>query len=660
MSLKKTKLQKFWTGQIEKSRQDEKNYRQNGAEIVKRYRSDGDKLGSQFNILRSNTDILKSATFSRVPQPNVTRRFKDANQDREKLANQTAELLERCLEYYSGEDDFIAGIRNARDDMLLPGRGVCWVQYNAEFEDIELDVMEQMDIDGDGEEYAIEVTMLDGVEVDREFERNGHPFVRQKLSEDVEIHYVNWEDYFQSNSRDWATTWWVARRHGMVKDKLINMFGEKVLDKIDMTTAAQKDSVGNKRDVFNVYEIWDKIHKQRIWFSDTGKDLLETEDAPLELEGFFPCPKPLYAGRTTDSMVPISEFSLYQDQARELDRIVLRLTKLTEVLKYRGVRSADSNNEFDVAALEDGEFSPVSLAQMQMGGGTKLADQFEAMPIEEPAKVIMMMEERKALIKNEIYELTGIADIMRGAQDPSETATASRLKGSFGSIRLRTRREPIEEFIRDLFGIMAEIISNEFSVETIQMITGIEVPPEVHEFMQDDTLRDFRISVETDSTVQPNQEIDKRNAVEFLTSTGAFMTQMLPLVQAEPRLMPLIGEMMKFGARNFKAGRQMEDELDKAVELMSQPQQQEQKPDLEGQAKMMDAQNKGQKIATDAQLGQMKLVQDREDNQVDLTKAQIKARTEIEKETIKERISAADNKADIVKNVLDVEAARGN
>ena len=48
-------------------------------------------------------------------------------------------------------------------------------------------------------------------------------------------------------------------------------------------------------------------------------ELIDERDDPLGVEGFFPCPKPLYATTTSDTLVPVPDFVLYQDQAMELD-----------------------------------------------------------------------------------------------------------------------------------------------------------------------------------------------------------------------------------------------------------------------------------------------------------------------------------------------------
>ena len=149
-------------------------------------------------------------------------------------------------------------------------------------------------------------------------------------------------------------------------------------------------------------------------------------------------------------------------------------------------------------------------------------------PLAEIGAAIAQLEARKQIVKGEIFEIIGISDIIRGDTDANETATAQRLKGSFGSLRLRPLREPVEEFIRDTYEIMADVMSSKFEPETFEAMTGLPVSEDVMSLLRSDDLNNFRIDVETDSTVQPNEVINQNNAVEFATTIGSFMAQAVP------------------------------------------------------------------------------------------------------------------------------------
>src|SRR5262245_9220045 len=185
-----------------------------------------------------------------------------------------------------------------------------------------------------------------------------------------------------------------------------------------------------------------------------------------------------------------------------------------------------------------------------------------------------------------IYELTGIADIMRGATDPAGPFGAQRLKAQFGSTRIRRRQRAVQKWIRDLYKLKAEIIAEHFEPQTLQEITGIQVAHEIVDVLRSDKLRGYRIDIETDSTVFEDEAALKEQTVEVMTAVGTFMREALPVVQAVPELSPLAFEMLEMGVRRLKRGRALEDVIEqvkqaltqKAAQVQQQAQQQKQQP----------------------------------------------------------------------------------
>ena len=233
--------------------------------------------------------------------------------------------------------------------------------------------------------------------------------------------------------------------------------------------------------------------------------------------------------------------------------------------------------------------------------------------------------QRDQLIQG-IYEVTGIADIMRGASDPNETLGAQKLKAQFGSTRLKKRQRAVQKWIRDLYKLKAEIMAEHFEPDVLSQMTGQQVTPEVVELLRTDKLRSYRIDIETDSTVFEDAEAEKVATVEMLTAVAGFIEKGLPAVQATPQLAPLMFEMLGVGVRAFKEGRKLEDILNQTAEQIAQAAQQP-KPDPEAQK--AEAQNK-----RDEQLHQLKMQGEQAKTQgkiVDLQVHQQKAQTDIAK-----------------------------
>ena len=112
------------------------------------------------------------------------------------------------------------------------------------------------------------------------------------------------------------------------------------------------------------------------------------------------------------------------------------------------------------------------------------------------------------------------------------------------------------------------------------------------DLLANDDMRGYRIEVETDSTIQPDEDAEKQRRTEFVTAIGGLLQQAVPLLGAAPELAPLVGETILFTARGFRAGRQLEDVIEQAFKAvqdrLSQPPPQQPDPN----AAMLQAKQK--------------------------------------------------------------------
>jgi hypothetical protein len=152
-------------------------------------------------------------------------------------------------------------------------------------------------------------------------------------------------------------------------------------------------------------------------------------------------------------------------------------------------------------------------------------------------------------IKQAIYEIMGISDIMRGATKASETATAQRIKGSMGVSRLEDQRVAAANFVRDLLRLKAEVIAQNFDATTLSRMTGEQVTDEVMAILRSDFMRTCAIDIESDSTVVPDLQAEQEGMAQIAQTIGLVMTgaqQMLMTgVLPPPQIMQLTLEMLK-------------------------------------------------------------------------------------------------------------------
>jgi hypothetical protein len=134
----------------------------------------------------------------------------------------------------------------------------------------------------------------------------------------------------------------------------------------------------------------------------------------------------------------------------------------------------------------------------------------------------------------------------------------------------------------------------------------------VMELLRDGIQRRFRIDIETDSTVAGDEGQERQDRTEFIVALTKLVETWGPIVQAQPLMTPLAGELMLFGTRAFRVGRSLEEVIEETVDKLEQQAAQPKpppQPSPDEQVKLETAKVKGQaeiqKVQTDGQIAQM-------------------------------------------------------
>ncbi len=568
-------LATHWLAELEAAGKAEAKWRDDARRVLEVYRDDSDgRRRARFNILFSNVQTLAPAVYAGVPRPDVRRRFRDADP----VARRAAETVERALAYGADAGDLDAGLRAVVHDALLTGRGVARVRYVPRFAEagtrVPCLVTYQPAGPGaddfarrGGEPVYLRADTRDVV-ADPEFDGQG-PFVadagEQVAAEAVTCEAVHWDDFRVDPARSWDEVRWVAFRAHLTRAELVDAFGPERGAAVPIVAAeADGPARGNHAEV---WEVWDRESRTVIFVAPAyAGGVLRVEDDPLGLAGFFPCPRPLYAIATSGSLVPYPEYLVYEDQARELNEVTRRIEVLTKALKLRGIYDAAQPEIAELLSADDNKMIPSEnfLALAERGGLDK-AVQFA--PVEMVAAVLAQLHQSRDRIKQTIYEITGLADILRGATQASETATAQSIKARWGSARLAERQREVQRLIRDVFRLQAEVIAERFSAETLRAMTGVAVDDAVLAVLRSDGLRGFRIDVETDATAAGDAADDQRAVTELLSGVTSFVRGIAPLVAAPSNPQGVIPveaakALLMAAVRRFRLGREVEDALD--------------------------------------------------------------------------------------------------
>ena len=546
-----------WSTEIEAARKELEKFHEDGDKIVERYldkRDEWRRAESRVNLFWSTMKVLLSLLYARPPKADVSRTFLDAEDDQARVAGTILQrLLNRSFDDNVSQWD--AAVRAAIEDWLVVGLGQVWLRYEVETEE---------------REQPAELDPITGEEI------APAGVFEAIVEEDAPCDYIYWKDFFWSPARTWNEVRWVARRVHMTRDKLIARFGEEIGRAVPLYTQTPRSGADQtpRHDPWSaaeVFEIWCKDTKKVYWLAKGFEVILDYKPDPLGIDGFFPCPKPLAANVTSSNFMPRADYVFAQDQFDELDEINTRITWLTRAAKVVGVydKSADGLQRMFQQASENQLIPVDNWAMFAEGGGIR--GKIDWVPIEAVTNAIERLRVYRADKTQQIYEVLGISDIMRGSSNAAETATAQQIKAQFGSTRVQLSQFYVAEWITHALRIKAEIICTHWQPETILRRSNIERTPDAQlaapaiELLKNEELAEYRINVEADSMAAMDWSAERDSAVQFLQGLGAFVSQVQPMVQNVPGAGPYLLRMMQWAVSKFRVSSEIESVLDQAI-----------------------------------------------------------------------------------------------
>lgn len=685
--------------EIAAAKKREKDYLKEGRRILNIYegkKKDGDDA-TPYNILYSNTETLLPALYSAVPRPVVQRRFKDDDP----IGKASSEAGQRVLEFLvdtniEGYETYDESIRAAVLDALLPGRGATSLKYDAEIGEMPKKDMETPDD---------EKVVADATE---------SPADEYKKSELVCTETRSWDKVWFGYAKRWAKVPWIAYEEQIDKTEATRLFGENIAGQLNYYVGGEKDEDGRKDDdernrgetkTTTVYQVWHKRSKKVVFISEQyDQGFLKENDDPLGLTGFFNMPKPIMFLEKSNDLIPVALYVLYENQAKELNRLTVRIGKIVEAIKARGFYDSELGDDLaNIMDAEDNTLVPADKSA-SLAAEKGLANAIWFMPIQELTNTLIQLYGARQQCKQIIYEITGISDIMRGSTNANETLGAQEIKKSFGTLRLKRLQGEVQRYARDLLRMMLEIAATKFSEETWEKMTGLKflnaqqemeaqrikmaamqsqqpLDPKTEEFinrpswsailalLKDDTQRAYRVDIESNSTVQPEATEDQKNIAEVMNALAQFLNGVSPLVQSEVLPFEAAQTMMLAITRRFRFGSEIEEQLKKmkaptpqddgkkAEEAKAQQEQAKMAAQQqEKQAQMMaDVENKKTEAMAAAQEKEVKAKQM-------VAEKEIEARKEVEAEKVREnskqRIATmeADKKANSARETARIAA----
>lgn len=597
---------KRWQVEFSAAKKWIKKWHKQSDKVVERYLDNREKdindVSTRLNIFHSNITTLQSMLYGRMPKVEVDRRFADQDDD---VARVAGEILQRILntDIESAGEDYSHVLRTSLGDRLLVGLGTARLKYD--FTERKVEVPPQLGPNGEELAPGYEETKIE--------------------EEWVDTVYTHWKDLLWSPCRTYSEMRWRAYRSYMYRDELIARFGEELGNAVPLNSKGptynkDRDSVLEK-DVWNqaeVWEIWDKQNKKVHWYVDDFDRTLDMKDDPLKLEGFYPEPPAMISNVTSSKYIPKPDFVLAQDLYNQIDILETRISLLTEACKAVGVydKGADGLQRVFMEGVENQLIPVDNWAAFAEKGGLKGA--VDWVPIEQIAAVIEILTKKQGDLINQLYQVTGMADILRGAATQAGvSATEQAIKAKFASIRVQALQDEFARFASDLQRIKSEIIAKHYQPYCILQQSNIMSTPDaqmaeqaVQLIKQPDVSR-WKIQVKPESLAMVDYAQLKMDRVEYINALATFLQSASPILEQEPAAAPFLMQLMKWGLAGFKGSNEIEGVVDQAIAAFEKKLQQggDQKPDpeqIKAQAEIQKAQIQMQKAQMDMQRDQQK------------------------------------------------------
>lgn len=557
-----SKSVKQWLTKLATAKKHYEKYYDLAERIRKVYKNEDEK--NKTNIFWSSVETLKPFLYFKQPKPYVDRVEKAANP----VAATACKILEKALQWDLTQFDFDGVIKYVRNDFLLLGCGLAYEKYVPTFKQVEVDGKIADIVD----KATVETVYVDPVD-----------FLAD--SDHVKI----WED----------CTWWARRLH-MTRQEVIDQFGsdfEKDFVIVDEEKDWQKST--------EVFEIHDLRSGTVIYLSsDVKRRFLKVIQLPSQ--EFVSLPKPLFATLANDGIVPVPDYAEIKCLLNEYDGVVERMRLTMKALKVTGAYDKAFPELYNILNKDVTLVGISDFQKLKDAGGIRGIIDFA--PIEQYVTVLQELAARRQDIQQQIFEITGVSDIMRGNADPNETATAVKNKTNFGTLRNQDRQNDMQRFITDLFKIKAEIICSTFPDENLAAFLDEEEQQNMPlvkaaiQLLKTDKLRGMVLGIETDTAFNQDQTAQKvHEAMELVNTMIVQSVQVVGPTGASPWA-PLYRKMIESVVASLPNGRQWEPVIEQVFnsiqQAMAQPKPEQPNPE------MLKIQNEQQKNAQEFQVKQ--------------------------------------------------------
>lgn len=572
----------YWNSEITQSEERRKKFVEWGQESIRVYNTTHDlhDVQRKLNAWWYCVNMLLPAYFSSTPKAEILLRKRSGGT----IYELTSVILERNVQYAMDEMfDFQQIGIDAALQFLLTGQAVLWARYESEIMETEeqfaiLQTAEGF-IDGAGNAYIGEVVPgQDG-------QMYGQGLYKKKNNEKAILDLVQYNDYNCSDARTADEIEWQSRRAYLSDHEATELFGADVAKKLDYSSFPETSKREKKRDV-QVYEGKAELHE--IWCEETGKvywlqpkggnSFLESGDVPIKYNDFYPC-SVIRSSVDPDTVIPTSDYVHCRDQIIEVERLTTRIHAVTQAIRTNSAYDASLGKDMEELIVGDLKMVPIkSWPSYKARGG--LGAGIETLNIDPYIKALDVLTTKRTEALQGLYETLKVSDLLRGASDPTKTATANRLEAQWSSLGLIVRQNQFAKFIGKAVEKLGIIIASQFDPEHLMTIADADgylaqllpdpnsisqAKMQISEILKSETDVCYRIQIATDSLVALDERQERQDGADLMNSAGQFFSQMNQLIEQYPPLAQFAVHLFENMMRRYRGGKELEPLFSKAI-----------------------------------------------------------------------------------------------
>ena len=273
--------------------------------------------------------------------------------------------------------------------------------------------------------------------------------------------------------------------------------------------------------------------------------------------------------------VPKADFLFAQDLYNEIDELQSRIATITRAIKVVGVydkSAGDSAGRMLKEGIENDLIPVDNWAMFAEKGGLQGVIQW--FPVQEIVGVIQTLQAVQQAKTEQLYEITGMSDIMRGGNTDQYTSGGTQaIKAKMGSIGIQALQEDFARFAADLEGLKAEVISKHYSKESIVSQSNAGFLPEFDkplvapaiDLMQSKEVN-WRVNIRPESIAMIDYAQMQSERSEYIMAMSQYIQAASGAAEAIPGSLPILMELMKWSLAAYKGAEYLEGTLDQAID----------------------------------------------------------------------------------------------